>query len=97
MSAQELKRRVVAKLEEAAATRVNHLISQRQRPALQGSDGTVSPAATAEEIGLRTVELTAELRAIQLAVEAINGTYAEMTQAQEHRDGGVMKKPGAYK
>lgn len=97
MSALELHRRVIAAMEADSVGLANQMINIRPRPTTLAPDGSVmSPASTAEEVGIRAIEIAAEIRAMARAIEVVNKTYAQLTQAsgpqsRQKRTGGTYK------
>lgn len=83
MSAEELRRRVVDKINEARDTAVSYSISARFRPATYGEK--YIPAATAEEIALQVLEGNAMTRAYTIALEIVNESYRQMFESEQSK------------
>lgn len=83
MSADELRRRAVGKLEAARDQSVQYSLNARFRPATMGPDYV--PASSPEEIALQVVEGNALTRAYTYAIDALNEAYRSMYESEEKK------------
>ena len=84
MSAAELTRRVVAVLTDQRNRLVEAATNVRFRPA-SGSGASYSPASTAEEIALSTVEIQAAIRSLNVAIYEVQDAYRRMIQPDDDK------------
>ena len=82
MSAEEMRRRTVSRLEVLAGREMDKLRRLRHGPGqvVQGEKGMTSvPPVTIEYIGVTHCEIVASVEAIEKAIEIINDTYRVLT------------------
>lgn len=84
MSAEELRRRSIEKLNEARDRAVEFTLNARFRPSTYGGSQYV-PASTAEEIALQAIEGNAMARALTLAIDTINEVNRRMHQPDDDK------------
>jgi hypothetical protein len=84
MSADELRRRSVEVISEARDTAMQVAVNLRYRP-LHPTDGGYMPASTAEEIAFSAIEANAQVRALTIAINAINEVYRRMHQPDDDK------------
>lgn len=93
MSADDLRRRVEARLVEARDDNVKNLRRCKPRPPTAMQGGAIVPAATTEEIALYAVDTNAWIDALTKAIEIIDDEYQKMTAPVVPRDERVDEQP----
>jgi hypothetical protein len=83
MSAEELSRRAVNRINELRDRATEYSLNARFRPSSFGDRHV--PAVTAEEIALQVLEGNALVRAYTAAIEAINEEYKRMMQPDDEK------------
>lgn len=83
MSAQELSRRAVERINELRDRATEYSLNARFRPSSFGDRHI--PAVSAEEIALQVLEGNALVRGYTAAIEAINDEYKRMMQPDEDK------------
>jgi hypothetical protein len=84
MSADELRRRAVEVISETRDAAMQVAVNLRYRPMYQTGDGFM-PAMTAEEIAFSAIEANAQVRALTIAINAINEVYRRMHQPDDEK------------
>lgn len=83
MSAEELSRRAVNRINELRDRATEYSLNARFRPSSFGDRHV--PAVTAEEIALQVLEGNALVRAYTAAIEAISEEYKRMMQPDDEK------------
>lgn len=83
MSIDLLRQRVLARLTELRAEKVNNLRRCKPRSALVLDKGAVVESPSCEEIALFAVDTNATIDAIDLTIAAINEEFKKITSPEE--------------
>ena len=96
MSAEEMRRLTVAELTENLRVGEKKMRDLRyDRPAVyvpKNGQAVVAPGSTVEMVGVLHIEINAELRAIERAIEIVNETYRVLTSPKPAADEDVEEK-----
>lgn len=86
VTADLLRQRVLARLTELRADKVNSLRRCKPRSAMVMRDGAVIAASTPDEIAMFAVDTNASIDALDIAINAINEEFRKLTSPEQPED-----------
>lgn len=85
MSAEEIRRIAVQKLEDARDNVMGHHVNLRYTAPIPTANGVI-PASTMEDIAMRAIETNAEVRAYTNAIQFVKEAFKQVTSPKQEPD-----------